>query len=761
MAINKVEFGDQTLIDLTSDTVTQQDVLNGKSFHTPDGVQRSGTASIPVSDVTVDGTSVVNAQGVAEVTVPDDLADLADDSTHRTVTDTEKSTWSAKVSDNPTFTEASTRANIASGESFATILGKIKKFFTDLKSVAFSGAYADLSGTPTKLSDFTDDVGYLESSDITVTQVQSTGTKIATIDVDGTSTDLYAPAGGGGGSVNDVTVNGTSVVNAQGVAEVITSDRVAKSGDTMSGNLTVDRQNGTTSSEGLSYISIGNNIATGTNKNSTGIISLYTDKGTRTNVYANGTTATRNIGLPDASGTLVLENTIFPNNTWRAVGDDVQIGDRNTAGSLHIQGTNGTTNIRFHKYNDESNVGDFIYDGTRFALTKQVRISGRLDVERSDSDTILYLKGNDAHRGFIRFTGSDDSVIGYLGIDNANGARADVYFDGANHYLAYANDVIPYKTNIGIGRVMGDGTDAYCLIAEIKITGTYQNRPIYFEVSGRGYELSRLNVVFSNVNNTDPSLQIFTISQHRAIDDFKIFKTATSTWQLYCHIGQWGDIALHRISGLQSEICTPKMTRIYATALPVTWADGRVPTHGETFTDDVTVTGGFKVNNAIQIREPVNDKVVYLRKPTAVTDTRNIMLPNKDGTIALTSDISSRRYKENIIPLSEDEAKKILDVEIVNYDYKENVVDEDERYDQKGAIAEDVVNLIPNAVTYADIDGEQLPDGINYTKFIPYLIKMVQIQQKEIEELKAMIKMVQMQQKEIDQLKAEVAELKR
>ena len=49
----------------------------------------------------------------------------------------------------PAFTEASTRANIASGETFATLLGKIKKFFSDLKAVAFSGSYSDLSGTPT------------------------------------------------------------------------------------------------------------------------------------------------------------------------------------------------------------------------------------------------------------------------------------------------------------------------------------------------------------------------------------------------------------------------------------------------------------------------------------------------------------------------------------------------------------------------------------------------------------------------------------
>lgn len=52
-------------------------------------------------------------------------------------------------SDVTTFTEASSRTNIASGDGIVTIWGKIKKFFTDLKAVAFSGAYSDLTGTPT------------------------------------------------------------------------------------------------------------------------------------------------------------------------------------------------------------------------------------------------------------------------------------------------------------------------------------------------------------------------------------------------------------------------------------------------------------------------------------------------------------------------------------------------------------------------------------------------------------------------------------
>ena len=51
----------------------------------------------------------------------------------------------------PTFTEAATRVNITSGETLSTLFGKIKKFFTDLKTVAFTGSYSDLSNKPTSM----------------------------------------------------------------------------------------------------------------------------------------------------------------------------------------------------------------------------------------------------------------------------------------------------------------------------------------------------------------------------------------------------------------------------------------------------------------------------------------------------------------------------------------------------------------------------------------------------------------------------------
>lgn len=51
----------------------------------------------------------------------------------------------------PEFTVADKRENIASKEKMPKILGKIAKFFADLKAVAFTGNYNDLSDKPTSL----------------------------------------------------------------------------------------------------------------------------------------------------------------------------------------------------------------------------------------------------------------------------------------------------------------------------------------------------------------------------------------------------------------------------------------------------------------------------------------------------------------------------------------------------------------------------------------------------------------------------------
>ena len=89
----------------------------------------SGTVFVPISEPDIATTSK------AGIVKPDGTSIKVDNT--------------GTINVNTTFTETTTRANISSGDSLTTIWGKIKKFFTDLKTVAFTGAYSDLSGTPT------------------------------------------------------------------------------------------------------------------------------------------------------------------------------------------------------------------------------------------------------------------------------------------------------------------------------------------------------------------------------------------------------------------------------------------------------------------------------------------------------------------------------------------------------------------------------------------------------------------------------------
>ena len=47
MAVNKVNFGDNTLIDLTNDTVDEEAVLEGETFHSKSGEQKTGKVVVP------------------------------------------------------------------------------------------------------------------------------------------------------------------------------------------------------------------------------------------------------------------------------------------------------------------------------------------------------------------------------------------------------------------------------------------------------------------------------------------------------------------------------------------------------------------------------------------------------------------------------------------------------------------------------------------------------------------------------------------
>lgn len=112
-----------------------------------------------------------------------------------------------------------------------------------------------------------------------------------------------------------------------------------------------------------------------------------------------------------------------------------------------------------------------------------------------------------------------------------------------------------------------------------------------------------------------------------------------------------------------------------------------------------------------------------------------INLSGQSGTVTCVSVVqtSSRKVKENIKPMTGEEAEKILDLEPVAFDYKDKATGTDKR----GFIAEDVAEIIPNLVTP---ETEDIPASLDYIGMIPYLVKLAQEQQKEIEALKKDIK---------------------
>lgn len=66
--VNKVVYGSDVLIDLTSDNVTQSDVLAGRTFHAPNGAQLTGTCAYDVdsSSATANASEVISGKTFAK-----------------------------------------------------------------------------------------------------------------------------------------------------------------------------------------------------------------------------------------------------------------------------------------------------------------------------------------------------------------------------------------------------------------------------------------------------------------------------------------------------------------------------------------------------------------------------------------------------------------------------------------------------------------------------------------------------------------------
>lgn len=176
MSVNKVTAFGENLIDLTEDTVTKDTLIKGVTAHDASGNSVTGTFDT------------------------DKYLEKAGDASNTTAV----------------FSASKERANISTGEKLSVIFGKIAKFFSDLKTVAFTGNYSDLSGTPSVVSKTAD--GLCPKNGGTTTKfLRDDGTyAVPTSSVSGLSTLEQVTAAATAGNV-------TAPVGAGALAEVNSS----------------------------------------------------------------------------------------------------------------------------------------------------------------------------------------------------------------------------------------------------------------------------------------------------------------------------------------------------------------------------------------------------------------------------------------------------------------------------------------------------------------------------------------------------------
>lgn len=134
------------------------------------------------------------------------------------------------------------------------------------------------------------------------------------------------------------------------------------------------------------------------------------------------------------------------NNLWNKVGKDANIGSKNIAGKVCIQGQNGETGLAMYQTNSETNYGTLAYNGTAFYFDKPVNISGNTKITGTLTVTEdAVIQGNGTVNGKFKITGGFDP-------DKVNTPQLNAYSQKVNfiygeHPARTNNHLTPFFGN--------------------------------------------------------------------------------------------------------------------------------------------------------------------------------------------------------------------------------------------------------------------------------------------------------------------------
>lgn len=350
----------------------------------------------------------------------------------------------------PTYSEAITRTNLAgSGEKLSVIFGKIKKWFSDLKDLAFIGKdgasstkYLRGDGTwqsalelQGRVYESGDDEGLVikpaSNHWAGISLVNNTGRHTYFAMKDGQSDvplwrfndgsnahDIIHPAKSGTiavtSDITDEKVTGQtqnpSSITAYNVPFIGTTNQKPYYND----GLKYSTKEGDVNNVGVGQLWLGNGTSSGTAGNKKGSIILYGEKNGYANLKASpNSTTDRDIFFPDASGTVALTNDIPAAVAVK--------GDKETAyrtGNVNLT----SANIGATKYHGD--LRDTLGSGTPAAATKTYydnNVSANSVEIAYDSSgeefTILFSKGSENYGNIIKY-GYGNDYLWKLGKQN-------------------------------------------------------------------------------------------------------------------------------------------------------------------------------------------------------------------------------------------------------------------------------------------------------------------------------------------------------
>ena len=692
-----------------------------------------------------------------------------------------------------TITTASTRTNLTTGEKLSISLGKIAKWFSDLKTVAFTGSYNNLSDKP-NIGNGLITIKQSGVSKGTFTMNQSGNTTIELTD-----NNINYSAG------KNISLSGTQFKLADVCAIVTNWNDVITTGFYMASGAS----NAPVSGAAWFY----------------GIVIAHNTNYVRQILYRFATDNSVSNGNCDRY------ERVKHNGTW-----GIWI---NTSVRVAVPNNAKFTDTTYPFYQKTISAG-FI-DNFRTQTKGSSTNGDYLSIIRCDSsvdNAPIYGSGlawgkNDTH-GYLYTDYATETA--YIGGGNAGKLK------WIKRLALYGQDST-YRKKV-VASMVADGKSNYCKLCTLKINSNYRNTPIEIVVQERARTmLSRLYVKFSNSSNNDPELDTFRIiGEHR---EWYIAKTATSTWVIYGKKSEaWAGINVVDYTGLENINVTWNVENV--NTLPSSYIqvsrggnidyvcdsnDSRHLTfayskNGMALNDTTwlacwngnelrainksnflstsggTITGNVEARNGINFTTGTNSgygwadwykgttkalsiyasttlcgviegriaNYLLIKNPYTIQINANSGYSNIDlfcanldvfktssSTYAPVSASafntkSSKYLKENIEKMTEDEANKILDVDVVTFDFKEKFGGEK---GCRGVIAEEVYNVIPSVVTAIDkesidasknnkdfkFDDITKAPSVDYSKFVPYLIKKIQMQEKDIKKLKERIGM--------------------